>query len=124
MNSLNIIVSKSRYSFGSIVSACRLFFLLLVLGGQSSFACTSQKEGFDTYVNGSSLHGLGDWIGWDENPAATAFVTNTQSLSPSQSVEINGASDLVHPFCASGGAWSYSAWQYIPSDFVSGGEVY
>ena len=48
-------------------------------------------------------------------------MTNTLSLSPNHTVEINGAANLVHPFCASGGAWSYSAWQYIPSSFVSGG---
>ncbi|MBW8040906.1 MAG: hypothetical protein FVQ85_13000 [Planctomycetes bacterium] len=83
--------------------------------------CNFQDETFDEYPIGSSLHGQGGWIGWENDPAATAFVTMEQFRSPPQSVDISGTSDMVHPFCVSGGVWSCSAWQYIPSNFVSGG---
>ena len=123
MNSLNSVLGKSRCHFESMSAAWHIIFILLlpVFCSPSFSACTSQNEDFESYANGSSLHGQGDWIGWENNPAATALVTNAQSLSPVQSVDINGAADLVHPFCDSGGAWSYSAWQYIPSNFTSGG---
>jgi hypothetical protein len=49
-------------------------------------------------------------------------VSSAQSNSGANSIEIAGDSDLVHPMCSDDfGAWSYSAWQYIPSDFASGG---
>ena len=102
------------------LGCCVLWSGVLAGMGEAS-GCTIQNENFDSYANGSSMHGQGDWEGWDNNPAATAFVRQDQALSPLQSVDIKGTADLVQPFCASGGAWSYSAWQYIPSDFVSGG---
>jgi RHS repeat-associated protein len=110
----------------STLRAVVVFQFVLLIGiaihpCQAASACASQDENFDSYPNGSSMHGPGGWTGWENNPVATAFVTQDQYRSPLQSVDINGPSDLVHPFCASGGAWSYSAWQYIPSDFASGG---
>jgi len=77
-------------------------------------------DSFEDYANGSQLHGQGGWKGWDNNPASSAPVSAVQSHSPSQSVEISGAADLVHEFCTdSNGVWSVSAWQYIPSGFDS-----
>lgn len=79
-------------------------------------------EDFEDYPLPANLHGLNGWTGWDNNPAFDAPVQNAQARSGSNSVFIAGATDLVHPIChADEGAWSFSAWQYIPSDFSSGG---
>ena len=82
----------------------------------------TQDEDFESYPDGTPLHGEGGWKGWDDDPAFNAPVTQVQSHSPSQSVQIAGAADLVHEYCNSDiGAWSYSAWQYIPADYDSNG---
>jgi len=80
------------------------------------------SDDFDSYVNGSPLHGQGGWKGWDNNPAATGYVTNNQSRSTPHSVDIawfSGVSaDMVHEFSGvSSGNWTFTAWQYIPNDF-------
>ncbi len=93
----------------SILSSI-LLLSFLAMTCDTANGCNFQDETFDGYPNGSSMHGQGGWEGWEGNPAATALVTQSQSLSPLQSVDINGDSDLVQSFCASGGAWSYSAW--------------
>jgi hypothetical protein len=77
---------------------------------------------FEEYDPGFGLHGVGGWKGWDDDPAFDAPATDAEAHSGSKSVEIAGDADLVHEFCAEGeGAWSFEAWQYIPSDFASGG---
>jgi hypothetical protein len=77
---------------------------------------------FDFYELGTDIHGHSGWKGWDSDPAFSAPVTNVQSRSEPQALDIQGDADLVHEFCSSGaGAWSFEAWQYIPSDFTSFG---
>ena len=79
-------------------------------------------ENFDSYALGSGLHGQGGWKGWDNDPAFSAPVTQDEARSGSQSVAIAGESNLVHESCTwEDGLYSFSAWQYIPSDFASGG---
>lgn len=79
-------------------------------------------ERFDNYSEGDSMHGVGGWKGWDNDPAFDAVVTPTQTLSPTNSVEVAGDTDLVREFEGAGaGAWAFTAWQYIPGDFQSGG---
>ncbi len=90
-----------------------------------SFPTVPWYEDFDDYDPGSSLHGGCGWKGWDDDPAFDAPVTDAQARTPSQSVQIEGAADLVHDyFDSETGAWSFSAWQYIPTSFdsVGGGE--
>ncbi len=73
---------------------------------------------FDTYVTGSQMHGQGGWKGWANDPAAGALTSATQVRSAANSVDITGASDLVHEytgFGAGSGTWTYTAWQYLPS---------
>jgi len=56
------------------------------------------------------------------DPAADAVVTDIQELSVPNSVNIAGASDMVHEFCgADSNKWVFSAWTYVPGDFQSGG---
>ncbi|MCH8148898.1 MAG: hypothetical protein IH987_13115, partial [Planctomycetes bacterium] len=80
------------------------------------------NDDFDLYANGSSLQDQGGWKGWDNDPAFSAPVTQDEARSGSQSVAVAGASNLVHDYCTwEDGLYSFSAWQYIPSDFTSGG---
>ena len=80
------------------------------------------EDNFDSYTTGQVLDGTpddGGWKGWDDNPAAGSTVVDTQAQSTPNSVEIVGDSDLVHEYSgAVDGQWTYTAWQYIPEDFV------
>ena len=78
-------------------------------------------EDFDSYADGSQMHGQGDWKGWDNNPAGGALVTSAFSLSSPHSVEIVGATDLVHEFSGfTTGQWVLTAWNYVPSGTTNG----
>ena len=71
---------------------------------------------FDTYAADTQLHGVGGWEGWGNSAAAGAFTRTAQARTPANSVEILGASDLVHPYTGyTTGTWTYTAWQYIPT---------
>jgi uncharacterized repeat protein (TIGR01451 family) len=86
---------------------------------QSSAPLGGWSDNFDSYPTGQNLHGVGGWKGWDNSPAATAFTSAAQALSSPNSVDIVGAADLVHPYTGyTSGAWTYTAWQYIPNTFT------
>ena len=79
-------------------------------------------EDFEIYAAGEPLHGASGWRGWDDDPAFDAPVTDTIARSSPYALEIGGDADLVRVFeGADSGTWSFEAWQYIPSDFQSGG---
>ena len=78
----------------------------------------SWSENFDSYETGSQMHGQGGWVGWADNPAGGALTTDVQVRSTPNSVAIEGASDLTHPYTGyTSGQWTYTAWQYVPSTF-------
>ena len=75
------------------------------------------EDDFDSYADGSSMHGQGGWKGWDNTPGATAYVTTAESRSSPNSISIAGASDLVHEYSGyTSGDYIYTAYVYIPSD--------
>lgn len=74
-------------------------------------------ENWDAYPTDVSVHGLGGWKGWFNSPAATAYTRDEQAISAPNSIEIMGASDLVHEYAIDAGVWTYTAWQYIPTNF-------
>jgi len=76
------------------------------------------SDNFDGYAAGSQMHGQGGWKGWANDPNAGALVSTAQAHSPLNSVEILGASDLVHEYSGHTGSWVFTAWQYIPSAFT------
>ncbi|HOZ38192.1 MAG TPA: hypothetical protein PLH64_05520 [Anaerolineaceae bacterium] len=77
------------------------------------------SDDFDSYPTGVSLHGLGGWKGWGNDPAFTAFTTSAHAHSSPNSVNILGTADLVHEYSGyTTGRWVYTAWQYIPSAFT------
>jgi hypothetical protein len=74
-------------------------------GGSCSCVPTGPfEESFDVYPPATSLHGLGDWKGIDNDPFFTAFTTTgaEPANSPPQSADISSNSDLVHEYCAEG----------------------
>ncbi|MDH3402579.1 MAG: hypothetical protein OES32_18375 [Acidobacteriota bacterium] len=74
------------------------------------------SEDFDGYATGMQLHGVGGWKGWDNMPAFGALTSAVQARSVPNSVDILGASDLVHEYFGyTSGIWTYIAHQYIPS---------
>lgn len=76
------------------------------------------SDNFDSYATGSQMHGQGGWKGWDNVPSAGALTSNAQVRSTPNSVAILGGSDLVHPYTGYiSGLLTYTAWQYIPTDF-------
>jgi hypothetical protein len=86
-------------------------------------ALADWQDGFEAYAPGTSLHGVGGWIGWNSDPAATAYVSNLYAHGGSNSVEITGLSDLVHRYSGyTSGTWTYTTWMYIPNDFT--GQTY
>ena len=81
------------------------------------------EDRFDTYANGSNVHGQGGWKGWGNVPTGGANVTNAQSSSAPHSINVAGNTDLIHEFSGvTSGKWKVSAKQYIPSGFT--GESY
>ena len=74
---------------------------------------------FDTYLTGSQMHLQGGWKGWYNDPLAGALTSSTQARSALNSVDIVGATDLVHEYTGfTAGTWTYTAWQYIPSSLT------
>ena len=77
------------------------------------------EDNFDSYALDSSMHGQGGWKGWGNDPLWTAYVTDDQALSSPHSVDIVADADLVHEYVGvTSGPWTYTAWQFIPEDFL------
>jgi hypothetical protein len=107
---------------------------ILVIGticlflGASATICVSARgpwtENFDSYAAGSALEGQGGWHGWDADPSVTGYVSNAQSRSAPNSVEIawwttTQWTDEVHEYSGiNSGVWVYTLWQYVPSTMV------
>ncbi len=101
-----------------------IFFVFL--GISTTFDSIAQSiwwiDNFDSYTNDQFLDGGDDdggWNGWGYSPAAGAYVRDDYSFSSPYSVEIVGATDLVHEYSGyTSGVWNYKAMQYIPEDFT------
>jgi len=79
-------------------------------------AVADWAENFDAYAPGTKLFGVGGWSGWGNDPNVAGVVTDAQSRSPRNSVEIVGDVDAVHPFTGyTTGQWVFTAYQYVPS---------
>ncbi len=75
------------------------------------------SDNFDSYATGSQMHGQGGWKGWFNDPAAGALTSSAQARSAPNSVDILGASDLVHEYSGyTTGQWTYTAWQFVPDN--------
>lgn len=73
-------------------------------------------DDFDSYAVKSQIHGQGGWKGWNNNVAAGAYITDTPAFTTPNSLEIAGASDLIHEYSGyTSGEWQFRLYQYIPS---------
>jgi hypothetical protein len=75
-------------------------------------------DNFDGYAPGASLHGMGGWKGWSNNPAFTALTTDQNAWNAPNSVQILSNSDLVHEFNVTGGLVHFRFYQYIPGNMT------
>ncbi|MDQ2987308.1 MAG: PEP-CTERM sorting domain-containing protein [Armatimonadota bacterium] len=95
---------------------------LSVLAVAATFAVSANaqwSDNFDSYAAGTQLHGVGGWTGWGNSVGAGALVSNAQSSSAPNSVDIVGASDLVQEFAgATSGIWMFSGEVFIPTSFT------
>lgn len=88
-------------------------------GFDGESGATGFSENFDAYQAGSNVHGQGGWKGWANDETAGATVVDAQSVSAPNSIEIEGASDLIHEFSGyTSGSYTITAKQYIPDDFA------
>lgn len=95
-----------------------LALLLAMIPLMVSAAGGPWSDNFDSYANGSNIHGQGGWKGWDNVPANGGVVTNALSRSAPNSLVTDGVDDVVHEYTATDGQWVYTAWQYIPDNMV------
>ncbi len=78
-------------------------------------------EDFDDHDPDESLTYRGLWKGWDGDLAWDTTVVDDDDVHRII-VDVKDAADVVREFdLADSGLWSFSAWQYIPADFESGG---
>jgi len=97
---------------------------LAVIAVAATFAVAANaqwSDNFDSYANGTQLHGLNNWQGWLGNPANGALVTNAQSSSGPHSVEVIGPNvDVVNVFAgATSGIWMFSGEVFVPTAYTN-----
>jgi len=92
--------------------------IVAIAATMAAVANAQWSDNFDGYANGQQLHGVNGWEGWENNPGAGAVVTNAQSSSAPNSVDIKGPSDLVHQYSATDGIWEFSGMVYVPGNFT------
>ena len=79
-------------------------------------------EGFEDHEIDSGVIDWRHWQGWDDDPVFDAPVSADQANGGDASLKIEGNADVIKNYeGADTGRWRFEAWQYIPSDFVSGG---
>ncbi len=94
----------------------KVVLVILLIAGISSVASADIfSEDFESYADGSALHGQGGWKGWNNTSGAGAPVSSLYAYSGSNSVEVVSSADLVHEFDLVGGRWELSIMQYIPT---------
>jgi hypothetical protein len=94
--------------------------LFLFLGASATLGVNTGAwaDNFDTYTNGQLLDGGpddGGWEGWGGSAAAYGTVTNANYRSAPHSLDISGASDLIHRYGDTTGVWTYTAYLFIPT---------
>ncbi len=80
------------------------------------------SDDFDSYAAESLLHGQGGWEAWDLITEFSPYVSDEQSRSAPNSVELNwdgdACSDIIHMFYGvNSGQWTITAWWFLPEEF-------
>lgn len=92
--------------------------LIVVRPPASARPVAAWADNFDSYATGASLHGMGGWKGWFNDPTATAFTTAFQARTAPNSVNIIGNADLVHEYSVTSGLHHFRFYQYMPSTTI------
>jgi hypothetical protein len=90
-----------------------------VLALASPVLAVEWEDNFDSYALGTKMDDVGGWFGWDDNPDAAGTIVDAQSLSSPHAMGVSTplGEDAVHPFTPySSGAWTFTGYQYIPSN--------
>ena len=73
------------------------------------------SDNFDTYEDGSEIHGQGGWKGWDNDPEFTGYVNSFKNRSFPNALEISYGTDIVRTYFGNySGEFIYSTWMYFP----------
>ena len=76
------------------------------------------NDDFDDLNTVTPVSTQSSWEPWNNDPAADTYVTNVESLSPPNSLEMGGASNMLHNLgVLTSGMYEFSAWQFIPAGF-------
>jgi hypothetical protein len=79
-------------------------------------------ENLEIYPGGETLGDSSWWRSWDDEPLFDTSVSDLQSRSVVNSMEVRDNTDIVRVFDgANSGYWRFEAWQYVPAEFTSGG---
>jgi len=97
-----------------------LLTVLAILGATAAAAHAQFSDNFDTYQDGSTLAGQGEWELWCMGGVKDATVSKALSRSAPNALRLDKNSDLVRPTSITSGQWTISAWLYIPSDMNFG----
>jgi hypothetical protein len=93
------------------------FVALAALGAIPLAASAQWSDNFDGYLPGS-INGQGGWKGWDNVALGAGNVVTAPTRSSPHSQQVGGAADSVRQYSGvNSGAWTYTAWQYIPGNF-------
>jgi hypothetical protein len=93
--------------------------------GTSAPQAAFWEENFDAYNPNQSIHGVNGWKGWLNDETKTAYTSLTQDRSPSNSLKLEGVSDVVQEFSSiDSGMWLFQAWQYIPGSSTTGEPIF
>ena len=105
----------SRSVLGRVCLAATIAALFLCPTASAQFP-SNFCEDFDSFVAGSGIKGQNGWDAWDGDIAWDSNVSNAQSFSAPNSLDVLGASDTIHQFDgATSGMWEVRVMQYVPS---------
>lgn len=92
----------------------RLLLSTAVIAVCAPVASAQWFEDFDSYTATTQVVGQGGWEEW--SPGSGALVSNAQSRTPANAIDINGPTDLVHQYSGyTSGTWVYTAHQFVPT---------
>lgn len=100
-----------------LLGVIQLLFLFIFTLSNVQAVAPIWSDSFDSYPTGTSLHGLGGWKGWFNDPIPTAFTTNVQAWNAPNSMAVASNTDLIHEYSVHSGLIHYRFHQYIPSNF-------
>ena len=114
---------KKRYSLMTAVILALLIQILIPAAPVS--AASNWSENWDAYEVGANILDLSDWEPWHGYANHEAYVSNTHSRSGSNSMSMDPSSNPCRPFFEyDSGQWTFTVWQYIPTEFTGVTEIY